>query len=66
MLVFAMMAAVWHHANSMLPKKTELGASERELIRWSVQEIRHIAMRLGQRRIRPAHVIAWSFWRRAH
>jgi hypothetical protein len=36
------------------------------LIRWSVQEIRRIAIRLAQRRIRPAHVIAWSTWRRAH
>jgi hypothetical protein len=41
-------------------------ASERELIRWSAQEIRRIAMKLAQRRIRPAHVIAWSLWRRAH
>jgi hypothetical protein len=31
-----------------------------------VQEIRRVAMRLAQRRIRPAHVIAWSVWRRAH
>jgi hypothetical protein len=36
------------------------------LIRWSVQEIRRIAMRLAQRQIEPAHVIAWSLWRRAH
>jgi hypothetical protein len=36
------------------------------LIRWSVQEIRRIATRLTQRRIQPAHVIAWSLWRRAH
>src|ERR1035437_4605812 len=36
------------------------------LIRWSVQEIRRIAIRLAQRRIGPAHVIAWSIWRRAH
>ena len=36
------------------------------LIRWSVQEIRRIAVRLAQRRIRPARVIAWSLWRRAH
>jgi hypothetical protein len=36
------------------------------LIRWSVQEIRRIAIRLAQRRIRPAHVIAWSIWRRVH
>jgi SRSO17 transposase len=48
------------------PKKIEADTSERELIRWSVQEIRRIAMRLAQRRIRPAHVIAWSLWRRAH
>jgi hypothetical protein len=33
---------------------------------WSVQEIRRVAMRLAQRRIRPAHVIAWSVWMRAH
>jgi hypothetical protein len=31
-----------------------------------VQEIRRIAVRLAQRRIQPAHVIAWSLWRRAH
>jgi len=36
------------------------------MIRWSVQEIRRIAVRLAQRRIQPAHVIAWSLWRRAH
>jgi hypothetical protein len=39
---------------------------EPDLIRWSVQEIRRIANRLAQRRIQPAHVIAWSLWRRAH
>jgi hypothetical protein len=31
-----------------------------------VQEIRRIAIRLAQRRIKPAYVIAWSLWRRAH
>jgi hypothetical protein len=31
-----------------------------------MQEIRRIAMKLAQRRIQPAHVIAWSLWRRAH
>jgi hypothetical protein len=36
------------------------------LIRWSIQEIRRIAGRLSQRRIEPAQIIAWSFWRRAH
>jgi hypothetical protein len=33
---------------------------------WSVQEIRRIAIKLAQRRIKPALVIAWSLWRRAH
>ena len=36
------------------------------LIRWSIQEIRRIAIRLAQRRIEPARIIAWSLWRRAH
>jgi hypothetical protein len=31
-----------------------------------MQEIRRIAMKLAQRRIQPAYVIAWSLWRRAH
>jgi hypothetical protein len=31
-----------------------------------MQEIRRITSRLAQRRIHPAHVIAWSLWRRAH
>jgi hypothetical protein len=48
------------------PKKSEAGSSGRNLIGWSVQEIRRVAMRLAQRRIEPAHVIAWSLWRRAH
>src|SRR4029077_3189611 len=33
---------------------------------WSVQEIRRIAIKLTQKRIQPAHVIAWSLWQRAH
>jgi len=36
------------------------------LIRWSVQEIRRIIIKLAQRRIQPAQIIAWSLWRRAH
>jgi len=27
------------------------------LIRWSIQEIRRIAIKLAQRRIQPAHII---------
>ena len=36
------------------------------LIRWSIQEVRRIAIRLARKHIQPAHVIAWSLWRRAH
>jgi hypothetical protein len=36
------------------------------LIRWSLQEIRRIAVRLAQGRINPAHLMAWSVWRRGH
>jgi hypothetical protein len=31
-----------------------------------MQEIRRVAARLAQRDIQPAHLIAWSLWRRAH
>jgi hypothetical protein len=44
-------------------KKNETAPS---LIRWSIQELRRIATRLARKRIQPAHIIAWSFWRRAH
>jgi SRSO17 transposase len=33
---------------------------------WSIQEIRRIALKLIQRRIPHAHILAWSSWRRAH
>jgi hypothetical protein len=36
------------------------------LVRWSVQEIRRVAIRLALRQIEPAFVIAWSAWRRTH
>jgi hypothetical protein len=36
------------------------------MIRWSTQEIRRIATRMARRKIHPAHIIAWSTWRRAH
>ncbi len=38
----------------------------RPVMRWSVQEIRRLAVRLAQRRIEPAFAIAWCLWRRAH
>ena len=47
------------------PKKTE-DADHQDLIRWSIQEVRRIANKLAQRRIQPAYIIAWSYWRRAH
>ena len=51
-------------------KKNEIRSDneppQRELIRRSVQEIRRIAVRLSLRQINPAHVIAWSIWRRVH
>jgi hypothetical protein len=31
-----------------------------------MQEIRRIATRMARRQIEPAHIIAWSLWRRAH
>jgi hypothetical protein len=50
------------------PKNTVGDDTEAEptLIDWSMQEIRRVATQLAQRRIEPAHVIAWSLWRRAH
>jgi hypothetical protein len=35
-------------------------------MRWSIQKIRRIVVKLAQRCIQPAHVIAWLLWRRAH
>jgi len=42
------------------------GTATPTLIRWSIQEIRRIAIRLARNRIQPAHIVAWSLWRRAH
>jgi SRSO17 transposase len=64
MLAFAMMAAIRHRANPPPQKKQSKTAPS--LIRWSIQEIRRIAIRLARKRIQPAHIIAWSLWRRAH
>ncbi|WP_308163785.1 transposase [Bradyrhizobium sp. SRL28] len=72
MLAFAMMAVIRHRANPP-PQKNETpnyGKNQSiaipSLIRWSIQEVRRIAIRLARKRIQPAHVIAWSLWRRAH
>ncbi len=68
MLAFAMLAAIRHHANVASPQKKATQGTQRAppLIRWSIQEIRRIAIRLAQRRIQPAQIIACSLWRRAH
>lgn len=63
MLAFAMMATIRHHANAAPPPND---ASHPPLIRWSIQEISRVATRLSLRQIQPAHIIAWSLWRRAH
>src|SRR5258708_5522664 len=71
MLAFAMRAAIRHRANPPPKNQTSpLGKNQSTtaplLICWSIQEIRRIAIRLARKRIQPAHIIAWSFWRRAH
>jgi len=73
MLAFAMMAAIRHRANPPPPKKNATpnhgkhkSTATPSLIRWSIQEVRRIAIRLARKRIQPAHIIAWSLWRRAH
>jgi hypothetical protein len=67
MIAFAMMAPF---AIRPMPRRLKNAATSSEktsfLIRWSIQEIRRIAIKLSQRRIQPAHVFAWSLWRRAH
>ena len=71
-IAFAMMAAIRHRANPPPPKTYRRTTANtkapprRHWIRWSIQEVRRIAIRLARKRIQPAHVIAWSLWRRAH
>jgi SRSO17 transposase len=71
MLAFAMMAVIRVSANTPpsdpRPKNNAVSkAQNRKLIWWSMQEIRRIVTRLARQQILPAHVIAWSLWRRAH
>jgi hypothetical protein len=63
-----MTAIIRHRANAVPLKKNATAPSQETsfLMRWSMQEIRRIAMKLAQRRIQHAHIIAWSLWRRAH
>lgn len=55
----------WMTEDSFETAKNELGPDHNESRSWHGWH-RHVATRLAQRRIRPAHVIAWSLWRRAH
>jgi hypothetical protein len=41
-------------------------AQNRQLISWSIQKIRRIAIRLARARIEPSFIIAWSLWRHTH
>jgi len=72
MLAFAMMAVIRHRANPPPPKKRNAELQQKPkhshavMIRWSIQEVRRIAIRLARKRIQPARIIAWSLWRRAH
>jgi len=55
------------HTSFGSPKNNAVSkAQDRKLIRWSMPEIRRIATRLARQQSHPAHVIAWSLWRRAH
>jgi SRSO17 transposase len=66
-LAFARMAAIRHHANVQALKNDSPAYNRSSgLIRWSIQEMRRIANRPAQKRIRPAYIIAWSLWLRAH
>ncbi|RWP96700.1 MAG: hypothetical protein EOR89_23430 [Mesorhizobium sp.] len=47
-----------------LKKRNGEAPDNQALIHWSTQEVRRIANRLAP--IEPAHIIAWSRWRRAH
>jgi hypothetical protein len=71
MLAFVMMAAIRHRANPPPPKKQNGAPGKSQntttapLIRWSIQEIRRISIRLARNHIHPAHIVAWPCWRRA-
>jgi hypothetical protein len=72
MLAFAMMAVIRHRANpsplkkNATPNCNHKSTNTPSLIRWSIREVRRIAIRLARKRNQPAHIIAWSLWRRAH
>ena len=60
MLAFAALAAARHRADAEAEQTPPCVSRGRALVRWSLQELRHIAARLAQRGIRPALILAWS------
>ncbi|MBH5398978.1 hypothetical protein HZZ13_14470 [Bradyrhizobium sp. CNPSo 4010] len=66
MLVFAMLAIIGPTPGRCSKHATAVSTEASFLIRWSIQEIRRIAMKLAQPRISHAHILAWSSWLRAH
>src|SRR4051812_15747145 len=57
----------WRGCVSWRTARPQKRRSSRSLqVPWSIQEIRRVAIRLAQRRIEPAFILAWSAWRRAH
>jgi hypothetical protein len=66
MLAFAMMAVIRYRANDVTPQKDRGCRPSAFDPLVHPGRVRRIANKLAQRRIKPAYVIAWSCWRRAH
>lgn len=64
MLAFAMMAVIGPTQGHCQKNATAASTKASFLIRWSIREIRRLAMKLSQRHIPHAHILAWSSWRR--
>jgi hypothetical protein len=59
--------ALWAASLREIKKRIRpLFTQERVATNAGMFEIRRIAIRLARKRIQPAHIIAWSLWRRAH
>ena len=62
-MLAAMMAAPPSRKHHDAPQKNRAQDGERTsppLIRWSIRETRRIAIRLTNRRLQPADIVAWS------
>jgi len=61
MLAFALLAVVRHKADARKAPPKNPGQRSRDMVRWSIQEIRRLAGRLSRRGVEPlAAGIAWS------